>query len=381
LPGQLTLGRVEIRVCVKVVLARRYNDVTREAIRATRGSGCIYPQSHATASDIFSELDGLAANRTKCTSIYLPTAPGMSESGEDHYQGLARTQKLSDGSVYFFLAHSDVDLLGFQGHGSLLQYRYAGPTADDHVLESSPPTYATLEQLLLIDDDAPEQHPSDIAFLPDVNELDAGYLFVTEEYDNRRVTVYRWEPGHDLVVQARIFAGFPTGGPQFVFVDRVGDDYFLGIASQHWGWGQLFRAPAERLFAKCAKGSMSVVAFRSDGMFPFPVTEGPSQTKLIRDVNGDWFLLGFRSDPNDDEHGTDYIDVFGVRFDPFVISYKLGEVHISFRAGDTGFASTGTHHVDKAGKLLVSSSYRWDRLMNPIQAPWIVCRVDELPSS
>jgi hypothetical protein len=26
-------------------------------------------------------------------------------------------------------------------------------------------------------------------------------------------------------------------GPDFVFADRVGDYYYLGIASGHWGWG------------------------------------------------------------------------------------------------------------------------------------------------
>jgi hypothetical protein len=74
-----------------------------------------------------------------------------------------------------------------------------------------------------------------------VNGIDAGYLFVTEEFVNRRVTVYRWEPFQDLVVQGRVFQEFPavipdqallgpagkvispSGGPNFVFVDQVGD--------------------------------------------------------------------------------------------------------------------------------------------------------------
>ena len=33
-------------------------------------------------------------------------------------------------------------------------------------------------------------------------------------------------------------------------------------------------------------------------------------------VDGDWYLLGYRSCPNDDQNGKDYVDVFGVRFDP-----------------------------------------------------------------
>jgi hypothetical protein len=57
-------------------------------------------------------------------------------------------------------------------------------------------TPAPMEQLLRID----EQHPSGMAFLLDVNDLDAGYLFVIEEFDNRRATIYRWEPFHNLVL-------------------------------------------------------------------------------------------------------------------------------------------------------------------------------------
>jgi hypothetical protein len=345
------------------------------AVREANSSGeCVYPQSNATQNDIWTELAGLAANQARCTSIFLPTASGTAEGGEDHYQGLARSHKLSDGSVHFFLVHSDVD----SGHGTLLSYRYDGPTDGEHVLASSPPTFATLSQVVTLD----EQHPSDVAFLPDVNGLDAGYLFVTEEYDLHRVAVYRWNPAAGLVDEGWLFAGFPGGGPQFVFVDRVGDDVFLGTASEHWGWGQLFRAPAERLFGKCAEGSLLVSAFRPAGMFPFAPRGGPCQTKLVRDGNGEWFLLAYRSEDNDDQYGRDYVDVFGVRFDPFVISYRLRKpVHVYLAAGETGFANTGTHHVDASGRLLVSSSYRWDRPRYADDPPYWVCRVDELPSS
>ena len=65
-----------------------------------------------------------------------------------------------------------------------------------------------------------EQHPSDITFLADVNGLDAGYLFVTEEYDQHRLVVYRWDPVNGLAVQVPIFQGFPSGGPNFVFIDK-----------------------------------------------------------------------------------------------------------------------------------------------------------------
>jgi hypothetical protein len=346
------------------------------------GPRCIYPGSHPTAHSIFDELASITANQSKCASIYLDATQNMSTGGENHFQGIARTHKLSDGSIYFFLVRSD---LNSGSHGEVLQYRYAGPTDQEHVLKTSPPPHVPLVQAVI----SADQHPSDIVFLPDVNELDAGYLFVTEEYNNHRLSVYRWKSGQDLVLQGQLFAGFPAvpsdpgsqGGPQFVFLDLVGDYYYLAVASEHWGWGQLFRASPDQLFPKCAEGSLSLDAFKPQEIFPFPVIGGACQTKLVKDSNADWYVLGYRSDPSDDPNGTDYVDVFGVRFDPFVISYKLAQVHISFPAGDTGFASTGTHYVEKTGRLLISSSYRWAENLSSPPAQNFVCRVDELPSS
>ena len=360
--------------------------------------GCDYPQSNATARPFRRELAALAANKGKCKSFYLDTVEDMSNDqlsteGEDHHQGLARTHKLSDGSIYFFLSHSELD----EGdQGSVSQYRYGGPTDHEHVLQTDPLTVAPMKQRLSID----EQHPSDIEFLADVNHADAGYLFVTEEFTNRRVTVYRWALGQDLVVQGRIFQGFPAvipdvalatpgggalsrnGGPNFVFVDRAGESYYLAVASDHWGWGQLLSARASALFPGCKPGAMDVSAFKPQGLFPFPVLgrTGASQAKLIRDSEEKWFLLAFHSDPYDDPNGTDYVDVYGVEFEPFAISYLLESVHISFRPGDTGFASTGTHYVEKSGRLLISSSYRWAEDEGPGDSSF-VSRVDECPSS
>lgn len=86
-----------------------------------------YPQSHATARDLQTELEGVAANASLCTSCYLDTVEGMSNDfprteGGDHHQGLARTHKLSDGSIVFFLAHSELD-----GQGSLSSTGTAAP--------------------------------------------------------------------------------------------------------------------------------------------------------------------------------------------------------------------------------------------------------------
>jgi hypothetical protein len=69
-------------------------------------------------------------------------------------------------------------------------------------------------------------------------------------------------------------------------------------------------------------------------MVPFPVLGG-SQVKLVRDGEGAWYLLGFRSDPEDDPHGTDFVDVHGVRFNPFAITPQLFSVHVRARRGLT----------------------------------------------
>jgi hypothetical protein len=343
-----------------------------------RRPDCRYPQSHPTARTIQAEIAAIAENRRRCTSFYLDTVEGMSNDGilsregDDHHQGLARSHKLSDGSIYFFLSHSELD----EGdQGSLSCYRYAGPTDNEHVLDTQPLTVAPMRQIVMLD----ERHPSDIVFLPDVNGLDAGYVFVTLEFDRHVVACYRWNPAAGLVFQGLVPQGLPADGPNFLFVDRVDNVFYLGIASFHWGWGQLLSARDRDLFPGCTEGSMDVLAFRPVGMFPFPV-RGASQTKLIRDSEGDWYLLGYRSDPEGDEHGDDYVDGYRVRFSAFCITPLLFSVHIFFRPGDTGFASTGTHYVEPSGRLLISSSYRWAEDEGPADSSY-VSRVDECPSS
>jgi hypothetical protein len=136
----------------------------------------IYPQSHAIMSDPVSLLQSIAPSPAACTSIYLDTTQDESKdhlNEENHHQGLARTHKLSDGSVYFFLSHSTIG-----GQGKLMQFRYTGPLDNEHVLTTNPLTVAPLEQKIHL----LEEHPSDICFLPDIDNLDSGYLFVTEEY-------------------------------------------------------------------------------------------------------------------------------------------------------------------------------------------------------
>lgn len=63
--------------------------------------------------------------------------------------------------------------------------------------------------------------------------------------------------------------------------------------------------------------------------------------------------------------------VYGVTFSPFSISYLLYSVHIVFPSGDTGFANTGTHHVEESGRLLISSSYRWSNDEGPADSSYV----------
>jgi hypothetical protein len=344
---------------------------------AISNPACIYPESNPTSLPIQVAINAIVSNRSKCTSFYLDTLQSQSSGGENHHQGLARTHRLSDGSIYFFLTHSNLDS---GGKGNLMQFRYAGPTDHEHVLRTSPLTVAPLKQLLKLQ----EQHPSDLVFLPDVNHLDAGYLFVTEEYDEFRVNIYRWEPSTNFALLGDITQRFRQFGPAFVFLDKVGNFYYLGIATNHDPQQvRICSAHAHELFPKCEKGSLNVSAFQPlapQSMFPFPVSGGPSQVKLIRDSTGHWYLLAFVSEPNDDPNGDDYIDVYPVTFSPFSIAPRLSHTHIFFPSGDTGFASTGTHYVEKSGRLLVSSSYRWSNDEGPGSSSY-VSRVDECPSS
>ena len=132
--------------------------------------------------------------------------------------------------MYFFLAHSEV---GAGEHGSLSSYRFGGPTDAEHVLTTHPLTVAPMQRIIALN----ERHPSDLVYLPDVNHLDAGYTILTEEYDRHAVVCYRWDPHAGLVPQGIVTQGLPARGPNFLFLDRANDVFYLGIASSNWGWG------------------------------------------------------------------------------------------------------------------------------------------------
>ncbi|MGH7939024.1 MAG: hypothetical protein ACRD5Z_24615, partial [Bryobacteraceae bacterium] len=165
-------------------------------IESAQTRHCVHPGSHPTDRPIRDVLHAVASNRAHCSRFYLDTVESMSNAGahlhdQEHHQGLARSHTLSDGSVAWFLSHAETD-----DQGSISWYRYAGPTDDEHIVETHPLTVAPMQQLRSLD----EHHPSDICFLPDVNHLDAGYLFVTEEFVMRRLSIYRWEPSTGLVL-------------------------------------------------------------------------------------------------------------------------------------------------------------------------------------
>jgi hypothetical protein len=97
-----------------------------------------YPAWHATARQVFEELFAVSRHQSSGASIYLGTLESQSDQlgeGGDHHQGIARTHLLSDGSVYFFLAHSE---MGFEEHGNLMQFRYPGPFDGEHVQTTDP---------------------------------------------------------------------------------------------------------------------------------------------------------------------------------------------------------------------------------------------------
>ena len=184
----------------------------------------------------------------------------------------------------------------------------------------------------------------------------------------------------------------PLQGPDFVILDRVEDYYYLGML--YGQIGQLFRAKTEELFPTRTVGEMNVYAFQAvpaydivppanplpqPNMFDSPIYSDASQIKLIRDSTDQWYLLGFRGDPDDSTSATDYIDLYPVSFSPFQIGARVppAPMHVAFPAGDTSFASTGTHYVDALGRVMVSCSYRWakDDLSN---GAGYVTRVDEL---
>jgi hypothetical protein len=368
-------------------------------------TGTYPPVTTPLAMSIQATLENITADAAACRSLYLDTTkdmwgkPGWLGTGYNHAQGLARTHLLSTDSVTFFLTYSEIG-----SEGTLSQYHYSGPLDGAHIaeqnVETDPAAIAPMEQIINV----PDEHPADLVFMPDVNNMDAGYVFVTLQYQAWAVAVYSWQSGF-LNIKGTITIGnlIPNeinalfgGGPGFLFLDKVGDFYYLGVAGGQLGL--LFRAKTLDLFPSCTSGSMNVEKFEAvppedivppgianapPNTFAFPVNGDASQIKLIRDCTDQWFLLGFRCDPPDEAYsgGTDYIDIYPVTFSPFKIMppTSFSPQHIIFPSDGTSFASTGTHFVDPLGRLLVSSCFRWAQDKSDIAG--YVTRVDELSSS
>jgi hypothetical protein len=126
---------------------------------------------------------------------------------------------------------------------------------------------------------------------------------------------------------------------------------------------------------------MDVAAFQpiaADHVFAFPVSESACQVHLLRDGADRWSLLAFRSEPPDEEFARNFVDVHAVEFTPFSVSPALATVEILLHPR-VSFASTGTHYVERSGRLLISSSYRWAQDEGPGAASY-VSRVDECAS-
>jgi hypothetical protein len=116
------------------------------------------PQSRATKRPLNEEIAAIAANRPLAVSFYLDTKQEHSRpwpfEGKDHHQGLARTHRLQDGTVYFFLTHSEV---GAGEQGQLMQFRYDGPLQGEHIAVSDPLQVAAMAEQIYLD----EPHPCD----------------------------------------------------------------------------------------------------------------------------------------------------------------------------------------------------------------------------
>ena len=360
-----------------------------------------YPAWHATAGQIVDELFGVAQHPSNCASIYLDTLeqhsnddhwPPWGSEGPDHHQGIARTHRLSDGSVFFFLAHSEMD---YGDKGNFMQFRYAGPLDGEHVQTTDPPVVAPMAQLM----ETTNQHPCDMAFLPEINGADAGYLFVAEQtpiWQGAGTTlqivgtagslgVYRWSAGEAFEPWGRFGPDRLSGPPNFVFLDRFDDTYVLGVVPMYDGVGHVdvFTAAAHELFPQPVPGYMNLDAFRPAPVDPpdFPVDSSACQVHIVTDNTGQHFLLAFRGEPPDTEDADDYVDVHAVTFPPLQITHRLDDpIHINFPPGDTSFASTGTAYVESSGRLLLASSYRWAEDEGPGDSNY-VSRVDECPSS
>lgn len=339
-----------------------------------------YWASYALNGPIEQVLDSLARNKQSAASIHLDTAEDMKNiaafEGKDHHQGIARTAMFPNGNVYCFLTHSEVD---HGDQGSLGVFEYSGPLDGDHFQATKPTPVAPRKVDLKL---LRERHPSDLCFLPEINGHLSGYLFVAHEFEDKAVVVYRWigEPASLTYVGALKLPKDVPGGPQFVFLDNISDHYVLGVTSGQLCW--TFTAPQEQLFPSDAPGTIALESFgTAQGPTPFHVHPHTSQVKLVRDANAVWFLLVFWGDKKGKTNSADHVSAHPISLDDkkvVTVGSEWKKVHLLFPGGDTSFVSTGTHLVERSGRLLVSTTYRWSK--NEGGDAGYVSRLDELAS-
>jgi hypothetical protein len=164
-----------------------------------------------------------------------------------------------------------------------------------------------------------------MAFLPEINGADAGYLFVAEQTpiwaetptgpvvvgDTGWLGVYRWSAGEDFESWGTFGPDQLGGTPNFVFLDRFDDTYVLGVVPKYdpdKGRVDMFTADAHELFPQPVPGFMNLSAFQlasPDQPIAFPADNHACQVHIVIDVTGQHFLLAFRSDPPDKENADD----------------------------------------------------------------------------
>ena len=136
-------------------------------------------------------------------------------------------------------------------------YRYAGPTDGEHILDADPLTVATMKT------GAARRASSGGHLLPARGRRPRRRLPVRDRGVRpafcQRVPLGA-VPGPRAARPG--VAGPPDPGPNLLFLDRVGRQDYLGMASYHWGWGALLTARDTELFPTCEPGGLDVSTLR-----------------------------------------------------------------------------------------------------------------------
>ncbi len=82
--------------------------------------------------------------------------------------------------------------------------------------------------------------------------------------------------------------------------------------------------------------------------------------RYVTNATNFWNVLVYNS-PDNDGVGDDYVHVWSITLGDTVTltSETMVPTSFFFPAGGTSFTNTGTHYVDRNGRILISSSERW----------------------